>query len=170
MAGSALETLGFTVRDLDQVHPEGQRREDLRVSNPDAPAWEAIVEVKGYTAGAKVNDLNRVLRWQTHYVRENQRNPDALWHVVNAFRQTDPAARPIPIPDAGDLENLVEENGVLIDTRDLFRVQRDVETGSADRIAVRTSLRAATGRWTHPATLFTRSDAAPASASGERDA
>ncbi|WP_410607203.1 hypothetical protein [Amycolatopsis sp. lyj-109] len=148
---AAFETFGFAVRDMDQVNAQGQRREDLRVTDPGVLGWEAIVEVKSYTAGAKVNDLAKLLRWKSHYVKDSGRDPDALWHVVNAFRQVDPAARPIPIPDEEDLENLVEENGVLIDTRALFRAQRDVETGIADPSHIRTSLRAAVGRWTQPA-------------------
>lgn len=161
----ALEALGFTVRDMDQVTQEGQRREDLRVTDPAVAGWEAIVEVKGYTAGARVNDLARVLRWKAHFVKDTGREPDALWHVVNAFRRTDPAARPTAIPDEGDLANLTEENGVLIDTRELFRAQRDVETGAADPAVVRASLRATAGRWIFQAELHTGTgDAASADA------
>ncbi|MEU4673918.1 hypothetical protein AB0F91_39685 [Amycolatopsis sp. NPDC023774] len=147
---TALEDLGFTVEDMDQVNSPGQRLEDLRVRDPHAhPGWEALVEVKGYTAGAKVNDLGKLLRWKAHYVKETRRDPDALWHVVNAFRQNDPVTRPVPIPSDEDLENLVAEGGVLIDTRDLFKAQRDVAAGAADRDEVRVALRSATGRWTH---------------------
>ncbi|MEU8413856.1 hypothetical protein AB0C24_13780 [Amycolatopsis japonica] len=144
----ALQVLGFVVVDMDHVHPEGDRREDLRVQDPDHPGWEAIVEVKGYTAGARVNDLSRLLRWKSRYIKETGRDPDALWHVVNAFRYTDPAARPVPIPNDEDLENLAGENGVIIDTREFFRAQRDIEIAAADATTTRATLRAAKRRWT----------------------
>ena len=44
-----LEDLGFKVRDMDSELSLGQpKREDLRLTLPEAPGWEAIAEVKGY--------------------------------------------------------------------------------------------------------------------------
>ncbi|MGK4593911.1 hypothetical protein [Amycolatopsis sp. w19] len=60
----ALEVLGFVVVDMDQVHPEGDRREDLRVQGPDRPGGEAIVEMKGSgnrSPRTKLTELNRLL-------------------------------------------------------------------------------------------------------------
>jgi hypothetical protein len=148
---AALEALGFEVEDMDQVHPDKDRREDLRVRDPDRPGWEVIVEVKGYTAGAKVNDLTRLLRWKSRYILDVGREPDALWHVVNAFRRTDPSVRSIPIPNDADLEHLIAENGVLIDSRHLFQAHRAVESGSADATKIRGTMCSTAGRWVYTA-------------------
>ncbi|WP_075764688.1 maleylpyruvate isomerase N-terminal domain-containing protein [Actinoalloteichus fjordicus] len=133
---------------MDTVFPQGQRREDLRVRDPDEPGWEAIVEIKGYTRGAQVNHLARIRRWASRYATDHGRAPDALWHVVNHFRTTDPSARPVVLPDDDALVDLVAEGGVLIDTRDLFTAARDVQAGTV-AADVRKLLCGARGRWNH---------------------
>lgn len=49
----ALAELGFHVIDMDEHWPEGQRKEDVRVLDDDAPGSIALVEVKGFTSGVK---------------------------------------------------------------------------------------------------------------------
>lgn len=149
---AALGSLGFDVKDMDKVHPEGDRREDLRVTDQDEPGWEAIVEVKGYTRGASVNDLSRIVRWAMKYLKETGREPDAQWHVVNAFRGLDPAVRDRALPNDADLHDFTADGGLLIDTRQLFQAQRDAEDGELDLRALRAQMRASTGRWSYQAT------------------
>lgn len=56
----ALATLGFEVIDLDMQVAEGEPKMcDLSVADGD---WMSIVEVKGYTKGAKANDFRTVAR------------------------------------------------------------------------------------------------------------
>jgi len=63
---AAFEELGFTVRNVDkEIANPGDRREDLRITDPDRAAWIAIVEVRGYKRGAQVNDLLRISRFVT---------------------------------------------------------------------------------------------------------
>jgi hypothetical protein len=50
----ALRTLGLATRNMDAVFPPGDRREDLRITAPDRPNWEAIAEVRGYAAGRRL--------------------------------------------------------------------------------------------------------------------
>lgn len=147
-----LRSWGFDAEDMDAVHPAGDRREDLRLRDPENPSWECLVEIKGYQAGARVNDLARVLRWETRYAADHRgRLPAALWHVVNHFRTTDPSARPKAIPNDDDLGNLYAAGGVLLDTRDLFRAWCRVQSGDLTLEAVRGSLIAARQeRWTPP--------------------
>lgn len=51
--GCALAELGFIVVDMDEIWPEGKRKEDLRVVDPNVGDWLAIVEVKGFSNGVK---------------------------------------------------------------------------------------------------------------------
>ncbi|MEV8085013.1 hypothetical protein [Pseudarthrobacter oxydans] len=147
---TVLEDLGFTVRDMDDHHDErtGAKLEDLRVEDPSDPDWLSLVEVKGYTKGAKVNDVAQITgRPAVSYTKETGQEPPAVWHVVNAWRGTNPSTRPQAIPNDDDLRPLTEAGGALIDTRDLFEAWRDVSAGTADAESVRASLRDSKTRW-----------------------
>lgn len=145
----ALTSFGFAARKMDEVHPGNDRREDLRVTDTDEPSWECLVEIKGYGRGAAVNDLARLSRWSARYAVEKGRLPGAMWHVVNHFRDTDPNGRPIAIPNDDDLADFAADGGTLIDTRQIFRAWRDVTTGAIRAESVRSSLKAARGRWSY---------------------
>lgn len=146
-----LRDLGFTVQDMDDHHDEvtGARLEDLRVTDPDEPGWECLGEVKGYTKGARVNDVPQVtMRPSVNYAAERGHPPSNVWHIVNTFLDTDPSARPPSVPADSDLQPLTVANGALIDTRDLFGAWRDVIEGRGGAGDVRRSLREARTRWT----------------------
>lgn len=145
--GRVLETFGFDVRDMDGVYPAGDRREDFQLRLPSGEDWVSLVEVKGYTRGAAVNDLARVERWATRYTAEHGRIPSAKWHIVNVFRLEDPETRPQALPNDDDIRDFADHGGLLIDTRDLFRAWVAVDEGSSTAEAVRSSLLAANGRW-----------------------
>jgi hypothetical protein len=147
---TVLEDLGFTVRDMDDHHDErtGAKLEDLRVEDPLDPDWLSLVEVKGYAKGAKVNDVPQITgRPAVAYTKETGQEPPAVWHVVNAWRGTNPSTRVQAIPNDDDLRPLTEAGGALIDTRDLYEAWRDVSAGIADAESVRASLRDAKTRW-----------------------
>ncbi|WP_024285336.1 hypothetical protein [Cellulomonas sp. KRMCY2] len=166
----ALRDLGFDVRDMDGHHDAktGAKLEDLRVSDSDDHAWECLVEVKGYTKGAKVNDVQQITgRPSVHYAAEEGRPPSSVWHVVNSFLGTDPSSRPPAIPSDLDLNPLTTADGALIDTRDLYLAWRDVATGTVTAAEVRESLRQAVTRWRRP---VAGSDANPAAPAGDEDA
>jgi len=146
-----LRDLGFTVQDMDDHHDEvtGARLEDLRVTDLDEPGWECLGEVKGYTKGARVNDVPQVtMRPSVNYAAERGHPPSSVWHIVNTFLDTDPSARPPSVPADSDLQPLTDANGALIDTRDLFGAWRDVIEGRVGAGDVRGSLREARTRWT----------------------
>lgn len=147
-----LSDLGFEVQGMDPIHQEesGGRLEDLRVCLP-GETWVCLVEVKGYKAGAKVSDVSRIVsRPSVKFAATEGRAPDAVWHVVNAWRNTDPETREVAVPQAHDLAVLTAAGGCLIDTRDLFRAWRDVREREVEAHVVRDSMRGAVTRWSWP--------------------
>lgn len=66
----ALAMVGFTVADLDKELSENEpRMGDLSVSDGD---WIAMAEIKGYTKGAKSNDLIVVGRHRRVHEKKNR--------------------------------------------------------------------------------------------------
>ena len=143
----AFRLLGFVVREMDTVHRPGDRREDLRLTDSDSPRWECLVEVKGYTRGAAVTDLARLHRWSARYAVDEHRPPDALWHVVNHFRKTDPETRTTALPNDDELVEFGSDGGLLVDTRQLFAVLKQVAAGALTSQEVRRRMRTQRGRW-----------------------
>jgi len=147
----ALQELGFRVVSAD-VLPEhkGSKREDLRVFDGD---WVSLVEVKGYSAAAKSNDLFQAANAVPPYVLREQRMPDAIWYVVNAYRASDPSQRPAALgAREEDLATFGEVNkGCLMDTRDLFRIHQRVTLELLSKDEARHLLRSARGRLVLPA-------------------
>jgi hypothetical protein len=154
LVNEVLETLielGFAPQDMDSVHPAGDRREDLRITTPDDPTWEAIAEVRGYQAGAKVNDFLRLSRFAVRYAAEKQRSPSAIWYIANIFIRQSPSERPPMLDSSNDeVEEFSNAGGLVVDTRDLFRLRRAVQDGHLDKVAARRLLTAKTGRFKYP--------------------
>ncbi|MGO4230963.1 hypothetical protein AB4Y72_19140 [Arthrobacter sp. YAF34] len=148
-----LRDLGFEVRDMDGYHDKktGAKLEDLRISDTTDPSWCCLAEVKGYLRGAKVSDVPQITgRPSVAFTKETGETPSAVWHIVNAWRGTDPSSRPKAIDnDEIDLQTLTDAEGALIDTRHLFRAWRDVQDGRTSAYSVRTSLKSAMTRWTY---------------------
>lgn len=146
----ALLSLGFEVDDMDSKRDE--KLEDLRVRDPDAPGWEALVEVKGYRGAARTSDLQKIGRFRDRYRDEEDRWPDSCWYVVNQMRGQDPRGRP-PIlgTNESDLAIFAEtRSGLAMDTTTLFRMTIDVAAGLVDPGDVRRQLRESTGRLAGP--------------------
>lgn len=147
---SALRLLGYSVRNMDAEKKAGEPLlEDLRLTDEVRPGWEAIVEVKGYSRGAKASDVGQIIgRPTTAYATEKGRAPSQVLLIVNANTGTDPSQRPEALgsdPSAIDLLGLNE--GALIDTRDLFRSIRAIDSGEIEAKTIRDSINAARGRW-----------------------
>ncbi|MGK8559474.1 hypothetical protein [Nocardia gipuzkoensis] len=146
-----LTGLGFDVVDLDSQLAEGEpRMGDLSVSDGD---WTAIAEVKGYTKGAKSNDLLTVAKHRRVYEKTH---PDVqrMWYVVNSFRLDSPDSRPKILDGADEhVEDFAHDDGLVIDTRDLFDLLKQMKTGDLAAESAREALKAATGRfaWPRPA-------------------
>jgi hypothetical protein len=125
----AIQHLGFRVVDMDSVHPEGDRREDLRVYDDTDPNWVAIVEIKGGKGGAKENELHAMGKWATRFAADEGRVPSAQWFLVNHQRFSDPTSRPVPFGGKPAVaQTFADVGGSIIDTRALFDLVRIVET------------------------------------------
>ncbi|WP_157407742.1 hypothetical protein [Arthrobacter sp. ZBG10] len=153
----ALQDLGFSAQDMDDHHDEktGAKLEDLRVDDPSEPDWHCLAEVKGYTKGAKVNDVSQITgRPVAAFTKETGDYPSTVWHIVNTWRGKPPSTRPVAIPNDDDLRPVTDASGALIDTRDLFEAWRDVQDGKVGADAVRTSMRSSLTRWTYDPSLL----------------
>lgn len=147
---AALEELGFTVENRDESIPEGEPRlEDLRVTSPDDPEWVAIAEVRGYSGGAAQNDLLRIGRFVLNFREETGRAPDRSWYLVNQFIGRDPGARPPVLePHRAEISEFEAQNGLAMDTADLFRLVRAVDDGALTKTQARHHLMTSKGRAT----------------------
>jgi hypothetical protein len=126
----------------------GDRREDLRVATSDKPGWTALVEVRGYKRGAQVNDLQRIGRFRRRYLQETGRDSDRVWYIVNQFLKDDPAGRSAVFQfNEPDLATFAEDDGLVIDTVQLFSISRAVQLQEIDSALARNSLINATGRF-----------------------
>jgi hypothetical protein len=141
-----LEMFGFEVTNVDESLAEGQaKKEDLRVADS---AWLALCEVKGYSKGARLLDLQKLNGYATLYAAEAGKPPSAMWYVVNQFRGTDPNSRP-QVLQGGDeyVDAFGQQGGLVIDTRDLFRLRKAVEAGRLSKEAAREMLVVSSGRF-----------------------
>ncbi|MEV7621123.1 hypothetical protein AB0N59_13405 [Microbacterium sp. NPDC089321] len=146
----ALELIGFDVIDSDALpQNKGKKREDLRVKHE---GWTALVEVKGYAGATKSNDLQQLNGAAVAYAASTGSQADALWYVVNAYRETDPAQRETALGSReDDLATFAEySSGSLIDTRDLFALRQLVATDQMSKEAARAALMSAGARFVAP--------------------
>lgn len=143
-----LAAFGLYVKDMDEIYPPGDRLEDLQIEMSEHPDWIALVEIKGYSNGARVTDLAKLERHASRFANSNGgRLPDAKWQVVNAFKGISPSARPNAIPNDDELIDFHNNGGMLIDTRDLFAAWRTVQSGLTDPSVIRQSLFNTQMRW-----------------------
>lgn len=144
---NALETFGFKVEDSDDKRKRDAKSllEDLQVRND---GWCAIVEVRGYAKSeGKTHDLLRLGRAAAIFTKVIGEPPAARWYVVNQSFSRSPDSRPLVMQGAEeDVAEFAESSGLVIDTRDIFQLLRDVETGTRSRDEVRAILMATTGR------------------------
>jgi len=142
----ALKAFEFDVVDLDALVSEGvAKTADLLVSEDD---WSAIVEVKGYAKGAKSNDLMDVMKHRRAYERRHGCDAGSMWYVANIFRTQSPESRPEIFAGADDqLDSFAEPDGLVIDTRELFDLLKQVESGAVSPAAARAVLKNSTGRF-----------------------
>ncbi len=144
----ALTELGFSVVDADKDLDRREKLEDLRVEDPDAPGWIALVEVKGYTKGAQTGALTQFLRFDRRYRDRAGVDPSALWYVVNQFRDRDPGTRQTVLQsNEDDIKTFADVNGLVIDTVEIFQLIDDARSGRISPADARATLRNSTGRY-----------------------
>lgn len=144
----ALVEIGFDVERSDGTAVPGDRLQDLLVRDPAHVGWVALVEVKGYTGGAKTAGITQLLRFQARYTVANGRSADALWYIPNQFLARDPGERPLVLSSAEEDVNIfAEDGGLVIDTLGLFRLLIRVRRHDMTAQTARDALRAQTGQF-----------------------
>ena len=127
---SALAAVGYAVTDSDEkrLADGSPLLEDLQISDDD---WIAIVEVKGYAkSGGKTADLLKIARAAVAFERATGHPPNARWYVINHNSSLTPDQRPEVLAGAVmDVQEFKQDDGLVVDTRDLFAVVQAVETG-----------------------------------------
>ena len=95
-----------------------------------------------------MRDLMRAKDYRLLYLQKHGTSSHTQWHVVNANRTADPSARQVLFEGHDDA--IDGFGGLIIDTRDLFRLVRDVERGTISDQAARDLLwDADPGRFSH---------------------
>lgn len=152
ITATCLSDLGFDVKRMDELRTnKADLLEDLQILDPNVPGWITLVEIRGYTGGAKVNDLLRLQRFRRRYLRDTKQDADAVWYIVNQLIGQDPSTRqPILASNQADLDAFAEDGGLAIDTAELFRLWIAVRDGRIDRTQAHTILRQAVGRLSLP--------------------
>ena len=142
-AAEALRRLGFGVQEMDQIWPENDRREDLRVTDPDDPNWIALAEVTGLRGGPKVSDLLSLTgRFRRRFTQDEGREPTRIWYIVNQRILQQPDRRPShPGFEQGDLASYIAEGGLILDTRTLFQLDQATARGQRSPEEIRRQLR-----------------------------
>ena len=134
----AFADLGFAVQEMDEVWPDGDRREDLRITVDGEDDWIAIVEVKSFKRGTKETEVVNMSRWIERYILETGKAPSARWFVTNAFRNQDPESRPTPFENKPEFpETFNRAGGTIIDTRALFDLLAITATDQTLKAAAR---------------------------------
>jgi hypothetical protein len=135
-----LSEFGFFVQNGDELAENtASKSEDLRITLDDG--WTCLAEVKGYqTRNAKEGDLLQLNNAAELYAAREGRRPDARWYVVNQSYSKPPDSRLDPLQGASRLPLFESQNGLVIDTRELFRLRQAVSAGRVSVEAARDML------------------------------
>jgi hypothetical protein len=147
--------IGFEVDDMDEIFPDGDKREDLRVRVADTTDWQCIAEVRGYPWGAQLSDLMRFHRFASRYLADEGKTPSSCWYIVNQFLADDPGGRPRPLAsNSAEVEMFATDyEGLVVDSTDLFRLWRAVVANEVGRPQLWSVLKAARGTLSAEAVL-----------------
>ncbi|GAB3757574.1 hypothetical protein GCM10027599_23860 [Yimella radicis] len=149
----ALQTLGFEATDADAALKRGEmRRHDIEVRSPDAEGV-IIAEVKGTKKGAATSWFQQIGSHEKHYMSQHAGDPPAgKWLIVNPERGKAPDARGTPYTNnnAQDLAVFAQDGGLVVPTKSLFSLMRDVQLDELDAAAARRLLLETTGRLDYP--------------------
>ena len=142
----ALRDLGFEVEDMDAVNPEGSRKEDYRIRDTEDSNWIALGDAKGVKGGVPESVFTQLGRWVEFYIIQEKVAPTARWSIANYYRLDDPNTRPEPFANRPDnVEVFTAANGLLLDTRALFKFLRIAQDHPERKSAIRAFLRSRKG-------------------------
>jgi hypothetical protein len=148
-------SFGFTMVDVDKkiddtADDKADKLEDLQAKTMhQTPSvdWTSLIEVKGYTKGAKINDFLKLNRFTKRYMQESGGiAPNAIWYVVNHDLRADPSSRGIALKaNPTEVKEFGKDQGVVIDTVELFKLKKLVDVGAVTAESARKQLMGATG-------------------------
>ncbi|WP_332603353.1 hypothetical protein [Arthrobacter sp. S2(2024)] len=148
---SCLKDLGFEVFDSDAEAEANKaaKREDLRIKSERDADWLSLVEVKGYASrNAKTSDINQLARAAGFFESRTGDVPQAQWYVINAQFSLAPDERPIPLASSPeDVEEFAKDGGLVVDTRELFKLLRLVQSGAISQQDAQADLVHSTGTY-----------------------
>lgn len=157
-----LTAFGFDVEDMDKdaAKHNVNKREDFRLTIPGEPGevgdgqrWVCLVEVKGRTGGAKVTDLGQIRSAADIFLGKYDHEPSARWYVVNAELNKPAQNRQKPLKSSSeDVRKFAKDGGLVLDTRDLFKLKRQVDEQRITPAQARTALVEQTGWFELPDT------------------
>jgi hypothetical protein len=143
---AALRRIGFIVDDeRDADTSRSDLLEDLMITDPDDEGWDALAEVRGYSGGAKGNDLQRIGRFVERFILKHHRPPSARWYIVSQQVGADPGSRRPPLVGSEDIDLFAEANGLIVETAELFELLRRLDRCELEPHAVRRALRCSSG-------------------------
>ncbi len=145
---SYLEEIGFIATKFDDEIDKGKpKKEDLRLTMVNDPSWEGIVEIRGYTKSSGSNsDILRLNRFAELYNKEKGKFPSKRIYIVNGQTDLSPFKRQLPLESAEeDICIFAEQDGLIIDTRELFKVIRNINT--LDKVKIKESIMSNSGMW-----------------------
>lgn len=152
---ATLASFGFTMVDVDKEieatdNNKADKLEDLqaKTTHQTPPInWISLIEVKGYTKGAKINDLLKLSRFTKRYMQESGGvPPNAVWYIVNHDLRTDPKSRDIALKaNLTEVKEFAKDQGLVIDSVELFKLKKLVDAGTITPEDARKQLMEATG-------------------------
>lgn len=150
-----LGKFGFDVEDRDEhaTATQSSKKEDLRLTHPNLgdANWVCLTEVKGFTRGAKANVIQQIQKVAGIYEGQNGRPPSALWYVVNHHRNDPAQTRPAALAsNPEEVAVFAADNGLVIDTRWLFQLEKRVDTRAMTPTEAAKALMGQTGMFTLP--------------------
>jgi hypothetical protein len=152
---STLSYLGFKMTDVDKEKEAKENKsdklEDLRAeSDNEDTRWLALIEVRGYSKGAKTSDLQRISRFALRYLKDTGAEANAYWYIVNHDFKKNPGTRQQALIESkDDVDNFADDNGLVIDTVELFKLRKAVDEGILKPEDARTMLIVSTGYFTY---------------------
>lgn len=145
----SFQLFGFETKNMDEVYPENDRHEDLQIIKNSE--LFGLVEAKGYLKGFQINDISRIDKHLIHYLTENpgKTKPKGIL-VVNHNRKLDPSLRPSVITAESDINTLIKEKNLIIDSRELFTAIKLLESGKIKPEILLNSIINTSGIWKCP--------------------
>lgn len=117
--------LGFAVAGVDEGRVvDGVRVvEDFSLTAPEEPQQHVLLDVVGYAGPAELTDLVMVAEHAARHLRREGTMPHRQWLVVNQFLDIEPDERPgLVWAGPEDIASFAHRGGLVIDTRELFRL------------------------------------------------